>query len=270
MGDKKLKQLIKEQQVILFVGAGISATVGLPTWSKLISHISKELGYDIRIFEKYGDNLLLAEFYQYQKENLNELINWMKKKWEISGEIRKKITKSNIYKYIVELDFPIIYTTNYDQCLEEAFKLYGKPYKRIVDVNDLVKSESKAERKTQIVKFHGDINVEKNESIVLTESSYFKRLSFESPLDIKLRADMLGKSILFIGYSLSDINIRFLIYKLNEIWEKGDSSRRPKSYVFFSTPNPVQEKILENRGIDIIVGELDKTKSIEHFLKKLR
>ena len=39
-------------------------------------------------------------------------------------------------------------------------------------------------------------------SIVLTESSYFERLEFNSPLDIKLRSDMLGKTILYIGYSL--------------------------------------------------------------------
>lgn len=30
-------------------------------------------------------------------------------------------------------------------------------------------------------------------------------------LDIKLRSDMLGKTILYIGYSLEDINMRFLL-----------------------------------------------------------
>jgi len=34
----------------------------------------------------------------------------------------------------------------------------------------------------------------------------FDRLYFSSPLDIKLRTDALGRSILFIGYSLSDVN----------------------------------------------------------------
>jgi hypothetical protein len=28
----------------------------------------------------------------------------------------------------VELDFPIIYTTNYDRNLEVAYEIYGKPY----------------------------------------------------------------------------------------------------------------------------------------------
>ena len=81
---------------------------------------------------------------------------------------------------------------------------------------------------------------------------------------------MLGKSILFIGYSLSDINIRFLIYKLDQLWKKSNSDNRPQSYLFLSTPNPIQEEVLRKRGITTIVGEeLDKTKSIEKFLNSL-
>ena len=67
--------------------------------------------------------------------------------------------------------------------------------------------------KTQIIKFHGDFD--DDSSLVLTESSFFIALDFESPLDIKLRSDSLEKSLLFIGYSLSDINIRYMLYKLH-------------------------------------------------------
>ena len=174
--------------------------------------------------------------------------------------------KSTIYEAIVMLNFPPIYTTNYDHCLETAFAAWNKKYKRIVSVDDFVNMNN---TETQIIKFHGDTI--SDHSIVLTESSYFERLAFDSPLDLKLRADMLGKSILFIGYSLSDINIRFLIYKLDQLWRKSNnSSKRPKSYLFLPTPNPIQEAILNDRGIQTIVGdELDKTKSMEKFLKNL-
>ena len=121
---------------------------------------------------------------------------------------------------------------------------------------------------TQIIKFHGDTI--SDSSIVLTESSYFKRLNFESPLDIKLRSDMLGKSILFIGYSLSDINIRLLIYKLDQLWQNYNLNKRPASYIFLPTPNPIQEAILKSRGIITITGEgLDKKESTEKFLTSL-
>ena len=260
---EELRASIKNGDVLLFVGAGISATLGLPTWSQLISHISSELGYDERIFKLYGDSLALAEFYEITKGHIGELRSWMDTKWTVTPEI---IKQSAIYEAIVKLNFPIIYTTNYDHCLETAFLAWDKKFKRIVNVDDFVKINNS---ETQIIKFHGDTI--SDPSIVLTESSYFERLAFDSPLDIKLRSDMLGKSLLFIGYSLSDINIRLLIYKLDQLWKKGNnSSKRPKSYLFMPTPNPIQETILKNRGIHTIIGEnLDKTKSIENFLQSL-
>lgn len=260
---EELRTSIQKGNVILFVGAGVSATLGLPNWSQLISHIAAELGYDERIFKLYGDSLSLAEFYEINKGHIGELRSWMDTKWNIDPQI---IKESAIYETIVKLNFPQIYTTNYDHCLETAFTAWNKKYKRIVSVDDFVGSNI---AETQIIKFHGDTISDR--SIVLTESSYFERLAFDSPLDIKLRADMLGKSILFIGYSLSDINIRLLIYKLDQLWQKSnDSTKRPKSYLFLPTPNPIQETILKNRGIQTIVGEeLDKTKSMEEFLKSL-
>lgn len=257
-----LKKAIKEKNVILFVGAGISATLGLPTWSKLISQIAKELGYDDRLFKQYGDSLALAEYYYIKKGRIGELRSWMDTNWNISED---QIKQSKIFKTIVELDFPIIYTTNYDHCLETAFNVWSKEYKKIVGVDDFVGINPNV---TQIIKFHGDTI--SDDSIVLTESSYFERLNFESPLDIKLRADMLGKTILFVGYSLSDINIRLLIYKLDQLWKNSNKSKRPNSYIFLPTPNPIQETIFEERGIHTIIGQsINKTQSTEEFLQSL-
>ncbi len=258
----ELKKAIKSKNIILFIGAGISATLGLPTWSELINHVAEEMGYDSEIFKQYGDNLMLAEYYKIKYNRIGRLRSWMDINWNVSPE---NISNSKIYEAIVKLNFPLIYTTNYDQCLEKAYDYWKVKYKKIIGVEDLVGLDSNV---TQIVKFHGD--TELDESIVLTESSYFERLDFESPLDIKLRSDMLGKSILFIGYSLSDINIRLLIYKLDRLWKNSNVKKRPASYIFLATPNPIQEEILQSRGINTITGQdYDKTKSIEKFLTSL-
>lgn len=257
-----LKKSIKNKNTILFVGAGISATLGLPTWSQLISQIASELDFDDKLFKQYGDSLTLAEYYYITKGRIGELRSWMDRNWDVSPDT---IKNSKIYEAIAKLEFPIIYTTNYDHCIETALDYWSKKYKKIVDVDDLVNLDSNT---TQLIKFHGDTICD--ESIVLTESSYFKRLDFESPLDIKLRSDMLGKSILFIGYSLSDINIRLLIYKLDQLWKNSNESKRPESYIFLPTPNPVQEAILQNRGINTIIGDgLNKAESTEKFLLSL-
>lgn len=257
-----LKQKIENKNVILFAGAGVSAALELPTWGKLIEKFSEDLGYHSEIFKGFGDSLALAEYYEIEKNGIEELSKWMKKEWDIPIE---KIQNSKIHENISKLEFPIIYTTNYDHCLETALSNFGKKYKKIVTVAELVNIKHD---ENQLVKFHGDMDLDK--TIVLTEKSYFERLSFESPLDIKLRSDMLGKSILFIGYSLTDINIRLLIYKLDKIWKDSEEEVRPKLYLFLPNPNPVQAKILEQRGIETIIGKsLDPKESLEKFLEEL-
>lgn len=259
---QQIKKSLEKRNLILFIGAGIPATLNLPTWAGLIDQMATELQFDTRLFKKYGDNLTLAEYYEITRGNIGKLSNWMRQEWKVRPET---IRSSPIYRSLVEMNCPIIYTTNYDHTLEMAFESYEKEYKSIVAVEDLVGISPSA---TQIVKFHGDFT--NDQSIVLTERSYFDRLDFESPLDIKFRADILGRSILFIGYSLSDINIRLLIYKLDQLWKKSNNGiKRPNSYIFLPTPNPIQELILESRGIQPIIGqEADKTKSTECFLNE--
>src|SRR3954463_15916107 len=89
---------------------------------------------------------------------------------------------------------------------------------------------------TQIVKFHGDFD--DDGSLVITETDYFNRLAFDAPLDVKFRSDALGKTVLFIGYSMTDLNIRLLLHKLWRTWQVSGYERdRPKSFVFMARGN---------------------------------
>ncbi|MCY9529335.1 SIR2 family protein [Paenibacillus alvei] len=259
---QELIEAIRNRKVVLFAGAGLSAQLGLPTWRNLINHIAKEINYDPEIFNMFGDSLALAEYYTSSKGSIGELRSWM----DINWHTNVKIEDSLAHKYIVELNFPIIYTTNYDRWIEKAYQYYQKEIIKIKNVGDIRNIE---EGKPQLVKFHGDFD--DDNSMVLTETSYFERLDFEGPLDIKLRSDTLGKSILFIGYSLSDINIRYLLFKLQKIWEKSAyANRRPTSYLFLLKPNPIQELVLEKRGVKVIVADSDDPNTaLPMFLEKL-
>jgi|TARA_Y100000588_G_C14097892_1_gene857428 NAD-dependent SIR2 family protein deacetylase len=180
---------------MLFVGAGVSANLSLPTWSQLTAHIATELGYDPKIFSTYGTPLALAEFYKKKKGSLGPLRSWMDREWH-KPDI--DISQSEIHRLITLGKFSRIYTTNYDRWLEIAHDRFGVPYDKVASVADLV---SVTEGRRQIVKFHGDFD--DDASIVLDETSYYQRLNYDSPLDIKLSNDVLGNSVLFIGYSLS-------------------------------------------------------------------
>jgi hypothetical protein len=144
---------------------------------------------------------------------------------------------------------------------------FGGKFVEISNVGDFANVQ---ERPTQIVKFHGDFD--DDSSLVLTETDYFERLAFETPLDIKLRADAIGKTLFFIGYSLDDINVRLMLYRLHRLWERSEfAAARPKSFVFFGRPNPVQELILQRRGLWPIVSEdEDPGVGLENFSTRSR
>lgn len=252
------------KNVILFVGAGVSKSLGLPTWSELIDHIAKELGYDPDIYKTFGDSYALAEYYRVKMGSIGPLRSWMDTNWHSD---KVDIEKSEIHKIISNSKFPMIYTTNYDRWIEKSFELYNKPFTKVASVADIAKIR---DGKTQIIKFHGDFD--NDDTLVLDESSYYERLEFETPLDIKLRSDVLGKSVLFIGYSLTDVNLRFLFFKLAKLWKANSNGGvQPRSYIFTHRPNPIQEAILDQWGINMLTSNEDNPeKALVKFMEELR
>jgi hypothetical protein len=246
----ELADLVREKRVILFAGAGVSMGLGLPSWRQLIDHMAQELNYDPDLLASPNANYLtIAEFYELQK-GIGPLRSWMDRAWSIDDD---KIRGSDIHQRIIDLGFPFIYTTNYDRIIERAFELRGIKFAKIVSATDIAKASPTV---PHVVKFHGDFD--SDDSIVLSESKYFDRLRFEHPLDIKFRADALGRSILFVGYSLTDINMRLLLYRLRQTWKEFDDlHQRPKSFVFMTRPDSVQQHVLQSWGVEAIVADVD-------------
>jgi hypothetical protein len=182
----------------------------------------------------------------------------MDREWDVDTA---KLEASKIHNQIVDLDFRFIYTTNYDRNLERIYELRGARCAKIANAKDVSLADPDV---PHIVKFHGDFD--DDNSIVLTESDYFERLDFETPLDVKFRADILGRSVLFIGYSLSDINMRLLLYKMQKMWKRsGYENSRPLSYMFMARPDPIQERVLDSWGVKTLTSDVDH---IEEALPK--
>jgi hypothetical protein len=244
-----LADAIQRRHAILFVGAGVSMTVGLPSWQTLVDHLLKELDLKPEVIDGMNDGYqMLAEFYRLKQGGLGPLRSWLDRNWKVASD---RVAESKLHKLIVELDFPAIYTTNYDRNLETAFEIHNKPYAKIANAKQIADATDGV---TQIIKYHGDFD--DDSSLVLTETDFFDRLSFDSPLDIKFRADALGRTILFIGYSMSDPNIRLLLHSIWQTWERsGHKEHRPRSFVFMPSSNPVQEAMLARWGITLLTPE---------------
>ncbi len=259
----ELAEAVRSKTTILFVGAGVSMSVGLPSWSSLIDYLRSELGLppDSSLHLSYQ---MLAEYYRLQKGSIGPLRSWMDREWTVRPDA---IAKSEVHRLVVDLAFPIVYTTNYDSNLESAYRAYGASFKKITSVRDLTNLRA-GDR--QIVKYHGDFD--DDESLVLTETDYLDRLTFDSPLDIKFRSDSLGHSLLFVGYSLSDPNIRLLLHRLWRMWrDSGREKDRPRLFFFAPEMDQVRDALLEQWGISTLSQVADTPAgSLLLFLRELK
>lgn len=248
--------------MILFVGGGVSQNLGLPDFKKLVDHIAGELGFAQGSYT-VADYSVIAEAYLVKHAQLGALRSWMDTTWH-PPSIR--IEKSELHNLIADLDFPVIYTTNYDRWLERSFEARGKAFHKVTNAADLT---APAEGRTEIIKFHGDF--QDDDSLVLTESSYFQRMLFETPLDIRLRSDSLARPLLFVGYSLHDINTRYLLFRLQELWRNSPhADQRPASYIVMTERMEAQEMVLRSRGIlPIVLEGSDPGRATTQFLRAL-
>lgn len=253
-----LIRMVREGRVIPFVGAGVSANIGYPTWEELLRDIAMddsvrstasrdeaELSYEE--IEKFtgGDKLRIAEYLHIIAGKQTGLLRRVIER-RFSGQ--GSPLQYGGFVELANLNAPLIYTTNFDDLIERTYRALGVRTQLIRNARDIAKATP---GEVQIVKYHGDTS--DDSSLVLTETSYYRRLNFEAPLDLKFRADLLGRSVLFLGYSLSDINIRVIWFRLLDMMNSVDPREQPRSYAVIPIPNPVQQKLYEDVRIETIV-----------------
>jgi len=260
----RLKGLRQQGRLIPFVGSGLSKPLGLPDLSALIDIIAEQLEYDPQVFKLNGTELQLTEYYVANKRSIGPLRSEMDRLFNPSDD---QIKKSRAHRALVEMKLPLIYTTNYDRIIERAFDIRKEPCHTIANLDDIVSAP--ADASTQIVKLHGTFD--DDASLVLTETSYFDRLEFESPIDIKLRADILGKTLLFMGYSLSDINVRYMLYKLHKMkLQMRRDTLEPSGFLTTFGSNEIQRTLFDKWNIEIVdLDPVNATESLASFLESL-
>jgi hypothetical protein len=153
-------------------------------------------------------------------------------------------TRTSAHRLLLSLTQNILYTTNQDNLFELTAAKYGRPYRRVVTIDDL--SEAIPGERL-LIKFHGDTEVPS--SLVFGARSYRARLDAKDhPLDIKLRADLLGKRLLFLGYSLSDENVAKLLDSVRNAF----AGKMPPSYLIAFEYDASMGALSEAYGITII------------------
>lgn len=246
-----LVHMAAERRLIPFVGSGFSATLGLPGWREMLRAACDLLddGPDFEAIEgSCGGNLLQIAEYLFIASG-NHIGPLRQRIGDLFQASTLDVVRSGAHVELVNLGAPLVYTTNYDDLIERAHRDLGVACDVVALPRHLALGGGSG--KPQIIKYHGDLRYE--DTLVLTERSYYRRLDFESPMDLKFRSDLLGRSVLFLGYSFNDVNIRVIWHKLMQMMQDVPEQDRPVSWIVRFEPDPVQEALNLAAGIRTII-----------------
>lgn len=227
--------LLSQHKLVPFFGAGLSrAHLGVAA-AELAQEMAVKVGApDDTLLSKVSDQFA-------DKYGEDEFVSYLRSRLIVETLDE---AKAPTHRLLISLMQNLVYTTNQDNIFELTAATYGRHYRRVVTIEDL--SEA-APGEPLLVKFHGDTDVPS--SLVFGERSYQARMAEEGhPLDIKLRADLLGKRLLFLGYSFSDENVA----KLLDTVQRAFIGKLPPSYLIAFEYSDSMQELTDRYGIRIV------------------
>lgn len=218
-----LREKIDTGKLIVFVGAGVSKNVnGIPDWNHLVRKMADSINYS-RCDSCWHKTESCQENCAFQQDySQDELLKIPQYVFNTNKDLYEKILRENIpeknidapmSKAIFELNPAHIITTNFDKLLESSSHPARENYDVIIQDADLLKSN----KKQYIIKMHGDIAPENIEKIVLKESDYLQFSQHHVLIELFVKALLADHTILFLGYSMNDYNIKLIISWLNHL-----------------------------------------------------
>jgi hypothetical protein len=198
------QQEMDSDTVAFFLGAGMSRPSGFVNWKELMRVIAEELNLDIN---RETDLIALAQYHK-NKRKTRHRINQL-----LVTEFTKEAEISENHRLLAALPVSTVWTTNYDQLIEQAFK---EAHKRVdVKRQDTDLAHSRPRTDVILYKMHGDVDAP-NEA-VLTKDDFAAFETKRGLFSVQLRGHLVSKSFLFLGYSFSDPNMDHILARVRAL-----------------------------------------------------
>ena len=233
-------------RLVIFVGAGVSANSGIPTWGQLIERIAEAIDYEVKDGGLTAQEYLrIPEYYYNQREENGKLDEYYSL---IKSILQDKYAKSNPIDDILFKILPHhIITTNYDHLLEQANDVNKNLFQIVSEDKHLIEKSNNH----YIIKMHGDFS--DIENIVLKESDYINYEQNHPLISVFIKALLVSHTFLFIGYSLNDSNLNLIMGWIDYFCKQYGVSKRPKNFLLLSKgTNDYEKKRLEKKSIFVI------------------
>lgn len=243
MYENELNKIIDSSQnnaLSFFVGAGVSALSGAPTWKELINSICDKIGRDKKEYYSSDEYLQIPQMYYYSLgENTAEYYSFVKQQLNTSN-----LKTNSIHREMLKLNPVSFITTNYDTLLEDASVQYCHSYKVVScdeDVPTIFGDKF-------ILKLHGDF---KKENIVLKEEDYLNYSNNFKLVETLMKSIFSTNTVVFIGYGLNDYNIKLILN-----WTKSllKSDFREPIFIYTENDELTSEELLyhQSKGLQVI------------------
>ena len=241
-----LMKAIERQQVVPFVGSGMSVDSGLPTWSEFLSKIGEFIQCDKSKLKKLIKDSLFEEAADLLAESTNP--NLFTERIEHDLRILDAKVINGAIGLLPRLFENLVITTNLDDVLENLYKECLIPFEYVLsgsEIEDYRKLKNPDER--FLLKLHGDCR--KRKSHVLLSTEYEEAYGPKSPVREEIVLLYQHYSLLFLGCSLgSDRTVKLL----ESVAAK--DANMPNHYAFLAKPTYRDDQIsrenfLTERGI---------------------
>lgn len=264
----------REGRLIPFIGAGVSMSVTWdggkkrgPSWRELVDEAAKKLGFQSPdLLRARGTDLQILEYFKSKRHDFADLSNWMYAEMQPPDDT---LRASVIHKGLADLvRCRLFYTTNYDDFIERGLQLNGRKPRKIAIEAHMGERPSDGRDECEVVKFHGDFSYPGE--MVLSESHYERRLKLDSPMDYRLRSDLLGRVVLFIGYSFRDWNVAYLFRLVNEQFRTVSMPNKRRAFITVPNPSDFELELFDARNIGVIpIDESRQTEEIASLLNEI-
>lgn len=283
-----LREKVELNKLVVFVGAGVSRNVpGLPSWHDLIVEMAKTIDYSkcslcwhkddckkrcsscsnrddciqkCLVSDDFSsDEYLKIPQYVY---NHDETIYWDVVKKCITD---KSIPDAPLSKAIFEINPSHIITTNYDRLLEASESEYKSQYDVVITDKDLLN----ASKSKYIIKMHGD--VQHPDTIVLKEQDYLEYSQKHVLIELFIKSLIADHTILFLGYSLNDYNVKLILSWINYLRTQNESISKDQKigYIVLDEENISSNTIdyFRKNNIEVLnIHSLPQIKDIPNIL----
>jgi Flp pilus assembly protein TadD len=234
---KSICDRLSERTATLFLGAGVnfglvnSAGEKFPTGKDLSEWICRDLleSPDLQLPLDESSGMAIHKF---GREIFN---NYIHRKFS-------SFEPGTAHLSLVQLPWDTIFTTNYDQLIENAakntaIKVYGDItpiYSLETDLTDI------SEDKVIYYKLHGCIESANSDEgrLIITKKDYRYYDVNRKPLFKRLKSDLQRKLLVFVGYSFLDTNFQEV---LDQCLEELDTKSLPRSYAIRLNFSEIEE-----------------------------